>query len=269
MVPRAMINQRRRVLCSIAGMVSGIWNRSSALTMPESRGVTAALVNIPPWTSVDAPAAGRGIMVELVDELSRVSGIPIEIHKVPYAREVMMIEKGSAVLTIALRTAVIDRIATPLAKLGTEEVVVVGLAGSRISSIADLRGKLVAQLRYSDYLTEIIADPLIRKYDTTSYQQSVKMLLEKRVDAVIGLRTSLMYAVHQEPNAISKLSALLPLRTSEFGIFVSREFHDQGTIESLGVAAQAIANRRLFDRLRDQYSAQVYWPRAKLTGTVR
>jgi ABC-type amino acid transport substrate-binding protein len=239
----------------LTALACGLWPRGPAAA-PAVGKITAALVNIPPWTSLDAPAVGKGIMVELFDELSQLSGIPIDIIKVPYAREVMMIEKGTAVLTIALRTAVIDRIATPLTKLGTEEVVVASMAGSGIASISDLRGKLVAQLRYSDYLSEVIADPLIHKYDTTSYQQSVRMLLEKRVDAVIGLHTSLLYAIRQQPQALGRLGAIVPLRTSEFGIFSSRTFHDVETIGRLEAAAHSITQRRVFDRLRGEYQAR-------------
>lgn len=243
---------RRSALGALAALACAAApnGRTAAAAAPD--GIVAALIDTAPWTSMEAPSSAKGIMVELVEELASLSGVPINIIRVPYAREVLMIEKGSAVLTVALRTTLMERIAVPLVKIGTEDIIIASLAGTGLRSVADLRGKRVAQLRYADF-PELAADPLIGKYDTNNYAQSVNMLLEGRVDAAIGLHTSLLHALRRNPRAISRLAPLLTLRSAEFSIFISRAYRDAATIERLRTAAKSMVERRVFERLRDIY----------------
>lgn len=210
----------------------------------------AAIVNIPPW-SFEAQGRPRGIMAELVQELASTSGIDIAIARVPYARQMAMIKHGTAVLTVGIYTRQMDSIAFPLRHIGTEDAAVVGRLGAGIKSAADLRGKLVAQLRYSAYLAEII-DPQIRTHAIANFDQGLRMLLEGRVDAVIGLRTALLYAIRHIPRAELQLDQPARLQTIELGIFMSRQFHDAGITARLQAAAAKLAEQRVFERLRDQ-----------------
>jgi ABC-type amino acid transport substrate-binding protein len=165
----------------------------------------------------------------------------------------MMIEKGIAVITVGVRTEKIDQLTVPLARLGTEDVIIISLIGSNISSINDLPGKLIAQVRDAEYLSASISDPKIKKYDTNGYEQSVNMLLEKRVDAVIGLRTSLAYAIRQNPKAKSRLSPPFTLTSREFCILISRNFKDQQALRYLQEGSRKLMQAKFFDYIRNEY----------------
>jgi len=166
-----------------------------------------------------------------------------------------MLETGTASLAIALKTEVMDRIALPLASLGPEDVLLIGAPGAQIKSVSDLHGKVVAQLRYSDYYPEIIADTQIQKYSTTNYEVSLKMLLSGRVDAVVGLRTGLSFAMHRLGFRQEQLGSALILRTGEPWVYLSKKFTDKPTIELLEQSAQHIAGSGFFDEVRMKYGA--------------
>lgn len=245
----------RRIV--LAGLIAAFCNHHAISQVIEPRKfpepIIAALVNISPWTYADPRSDFKGIETEIISELSRLSGLTIDIKRVPYARELMMLERGTATLTVGVRTENIDRLTFPLATLGTEEVIIVSLVGAKINSMADLPGKLVAQVRDADYLTASIADPRIKKYDTNGYEQSVNMLLEKRVDAVIGLRTSLSYAIRQNPKTRSQMSPAFTLNTREFCILVSRNFRDQRILDLLRNSAQTLMKEKHLERIREEY----------------
>jgi ABC-type amino acid transport substrate-binding protein len=228
--------------------------RSQVVDLQKStNSITAALVNISPWTYPDPRSDFNGIETEIIKELSRLSGVSIDIKKVPYARELMMLEKGSAVLTVGVRSERIDQLTFPLAKLGIEDVIIISLAGSNIHSAEDLPGKLVAQVRDAEYLAASISDPKIRKYDTNGYDQSVNMLLEKRVDAVIGLRTSLLYAVRQNSKASQRISPIITLTAKEFCILISRSFRDDEALHRLQEGAKTLMQKKFFEHIRNEY----------------
>jgi hypothetical protein len=247
---------RRYFLKILGAMSSAAWAESMPLPVAAPRSITAVLVNIPPWTHIDAHQQLSGIMVEIITELQKRSNVTIGIRIFPYPRELLMLEKTSAVLTIAFHTEKVAQLAQKLAKLDSEDVIVVSHKGMYINSITDLRGKVVAQIRNADYLTRTIAEPSIRKYDTNGYQQSVKMLLENRVDAIVGLRTSLSYAIAQNSDAVSRLSPPLRIASGELCLFLSRNFTDQNIIHRLEVAAKSLVSENLIRDLRKKYSSR-------------
>lgn len=243
---------RRSFLALLYGLSVPAWAGPDS-PPPQPTHVTAALVNIAPWTITSAQQAPSGIMTELIAELARLSGAAIDISIVPYARELLMLEHEPSAMTLAYRTPRVDGIARLLVKLDMEDVIVVAPKSTQFRSLEDLRGKVVAQVRNADYLALTISDPLIRKYDTNGYEQSVKMLLESRVDAIIGLRTSLSYAIAQNPDAVSRFSTPLKVASGEFCLYISRNFADQELIRRLEAAAQHIASSKLVERLRSKY----------------
>jgi ABC-type amino acid transport substrate-binding protein len=245
---------RRLILALIVAIACNCKAANEVVELKKSSSpLTAALVNISPWTYPNSRANFNGIETEIINELSRLSGVAIEIKVVPYARELLMLEKGAAVLTVGVRTDKIDQLTMPLAKLGTEDVIIVSLLGSNILSVDDLPGKLIAQVRDAEYLSASISDPRIRKYDTNGYEQSVNMLLEKRVDAVIGLRTSLSYAIRQNPKAESRISPAFKLTSREFCILVSRNFRDPEMLRQLQDGAKKLVQKNFFEHVRNEY----------------
>jgi ABC-type amino acid transport substrate-binding protein len=243
---------RRSFLALLYGLSIPAWAGADS-PPPQSMHVTAALVNIAPWTITSPRQAPSGIMTEAIAELAKLSGAAIEVSIVPYARELLMLEHEPSALTLAYRTPRVDGIARLLVKLDMEDVIVVTPKSAQFHSLEDLRGKVVAQVRNADYLALTISDPLIRKYDTNGYEQSVKMLLEHRVDAIIGLRTSLSYAIAQNPDAVARFAPALKVASGEFCLYISHNFADQDLIRRLEAAAQHIARSKLIERLRSKY----------------
>jgi len=238
---------RRQLLSALALLASGAW------AVPPPPRLIAVLVNVPPWTFAEEGAAFRGIMSEVIFELGRLSGLPVEVELLPFARLLVLIESGRAALTMAVRTPVLERVATPLARLGAEDIIIVTLKGLPVQSMQDLRGKQVAQLRYIDYLADSDADPSTTKYEINTYEQGVKMLLEGRFDAVIGLRTSLTYALARNPAAAGRIAPIYTVRSKELCVYLSRAFADQEALQRLQAGARQLVDLRVIERVRRDF----------------
>jgi ABC-type amino acid transport substrate-binding protein len=258
-IPMRKISGPRRLMLALMVAMACDCKATNAVVevKKSSNPLTAALVNISPWTYPNSRAGFNGIETEIIKELSRLSGLEIDIKVVPYARELLMLEKGAAVLTVGVRTDKIDHLTMPLAKLGTEDVIIVSLVGSNISSVEDLPGKLIAQVRDAEYLSASISDPRIRKYDTNGYEQGINMLLERRVDAVIGLRTSLSHAIRQNTKTGLRISPGFTLTSREFCILMSRSFKDQEALRHLHDGAQKLMQNKFLERVRNEYKKSI------------
>jgi ABC-type amino acid transport substrate-binding protein len=208
---------------------------------------------VPPWTFAEEPASFRGIMSEVIFELGRLSGLPVSVELMPFARLLVLIESGRAALTVAIRTPLLEKVAMPLARLGTEDIVIATLKGLPVQSMQDLRGKQVAQLRYIDYLADSDPDPSTTKYEINSYEQGVKMLLEGRFDAVIGLRTSLTYALGQNPAAAGRIAPIYTVRSKELCVWLSRAFRDREAMQRLQAGAKQLVDQRVIERVRRDF----------------
>jgi len=192
-------------------------------------------------------------VVDLFSKVAEASGITFSTLRVPYAREVLMLENGTIDLAVALKTQVMERIAAPLVTLGPEEVILVSRPTARISSVSDLHGKVVAILRYSDYYPDIIEDPQVKKYPIISYELGLKMLLGARVDAVIGLRTSLSHAMGRLNLSQDQLGKIMVLRGGEVCVYLSRKFTDPTAIDRLTRSTQQVIRNDFYELARVHY----------------
>jgi polar amino acid transport system substrate-binding protein len=237
--------RRRTALLALGALALGARARGA-------EALTAAVIDLPPWTQRCASGRVGGVMSALFGQLAQFSGVAITVEPLPFARALVLLEQGRATLTVALRTDDMERIALPLATIATEDVIVVGKVGAPWRARADLRGKVVAVLRGAAYPAEVVMDTRVTRYEVVSYAQGVSMLEAGRVDAVLGVRTSLLYALRQHGAAAARFGELFTALTSDFCVFVSRRYHDEAVIARLRTGARQLAERGAFDALRAQ-----------------
>ncbi|MBV7534181.1 transporter substrate-binding domain-containing protein [Duganella sp. sic0402] len=151
------------------------------------------VVDLMPWAGRNADGQLEGVSVDLASQLSSLSGLPLVIDAVPYARAIAMLRGDGADLMLAIAASPAHT-QPPLATLGTEDVIVVGRRGTHFSSADQLCGHRVALLRRASFADSLHA--CIARYETNSYEQGLRMLHQGRLDGVAGVRTSMDYAIH-------------------------------------------------------------------------
>jgi ABC-type amino acid transport substrate-binding protein len=125
------------------------------------------------------------------------------------------------------------REAALVAHVASNEVLVLGRAGLHLESLRDLHGKTVAQIRSTDYGPAFMGDSAIKHYETSNQLQSMKMLQEQRVDALIGTRIAVFHAMRELGLRRDQLSASLRVQDTEISLFLARRRYEPALAEQL------------------------------------
>lgn len=142
-------------------------------------------IGIPPYGIQNAQNPG-GIYYDMANLLAEEAGYQAINYFYPYARIVSELKSGETDLTIMFKYKELEGHVVYIAPLPALQTVVVGLEGSGIASIEDLRGKTLAYLRGAKFSDVIDEDSNIRKHATRDFVQGAQMLAFGRVDAIIG-----------------------------------------------------------------------------------
>lgn len=213
----------------------------AAGVMAAPSGLRAVSLTVPLF-GMAGPSGPNGIFVDVIGELSRVSGVPIANALVPKVRGQALLKAGEADLMIGFDNAELQASTRRVALVASFDVGIVARSGLHLRTLSDLRGKTVGQLRSADYFAPLEQDSTILKYSTNTMAQMVKMLALGRVDAVIGVRESLYYAFQEEGIAPERIGDFLPLTSRESWLHYANSSYDAATADKL-----ASAMRRMRD----------------------
>jgi ABC-type amino acid transport substrate-binding protein len=253
--------RRRLVLAAAAaGARLPAWAQSSApasatatATARPPRRLRLVALGVAPFGMVAADGSASGLFVELARMLAEQSQLAIDSVVVPYPRALAMISSGEADLLISIANSRLESVVRPLASVFKGDIVAVGRAGTRINSLADLRGKVVGHIRGAEYVAAFSADAAIRKHETSTIEQTVRMLLEGRYDAAIGFRDSMLYALRELGQPREKLGPMLELGQREVFLFMSQRSSHQDAAPALARAVDALREKGGIKALRERY----------------
>lgn len=176
--------------------------------------VTLAL---PPYGYVDK-GKSMGIAYEWGNAIVREAGFEPRNMLVQLTRGVLEMETGGTDLIIMLPNPAMDKVAVSIGTVAPTENVVIGRAGSVLRSLKDVKGKVLARVRGAKYPKKAELEDGIIVHGTESYEQSLKLLMAKRVDFVVGPRLGLHHTARLmrlparslgDPLVISSVPSLL------------------------------------------------------------
>lgn len=218
-----------------------------ALLLGEPCGASAAaprckiaLIELMPWAMTGLDGRQSGIFVEASRRLAQLSGIAIEMVLLPYPRALSMLQSGRVDLMFALETERLNDSACRLAPIITEDVVMVGRPGLYLKSMSDLYGKTVGHLRFADYDAQFVAATGIVKYETNSYSQSLQMMRMARLDAMIAVRTALLFTLRSLDMGPETLGGTLLLRRAPISLYASKHWTDGAALPCLKKACDTL-----------------------------
>jgi len=216
-------------------------------------------MQVEPFGVIEKSGRLSGIYVDLSTMLARESGVVIDDSVVPYPRAMAMMASGDADLIMSITNSKLAAVARPLALLYTSDVVLMGRGGASFASLADAHGRTVAYIRGAEHSLEFNADGAIAKHEIINFRQGVKMLLEGRVDGVIGLRQSLLYVLRELGLPRKALGRALVLGQREAWLYMSRKAPSQEAAPLLARTANAMRERGAVKAVMDGYFGSL-WP---------
>ncbi|MBI9078575.1 MAG: transporter substrate-binding domain-containing protein [Pseudodesulfovibrio sp.] len=212
-------------------------------------------VSLPPYGYTDK-GKDTGLSYELCNLIAHQAGFESENRIVPLSRAMEDIATNKADMILMLTNPKISTCATHLGQLLDVETIILGRADSRYRSLKDVRGKTVATVRDAKYDARISKENGFILYPTTNYSQSLKMLLAKRVDAIIGPKLGLYYTARMNNYPRQAFGDPLILSTTKASIFISDKTTDNVS-KRISAAMTKIRNNGSAHRLMEEYASQL------------
>ena len=204
-----------------------------------------------PYT-IEQHGKTEGVLFELGNALSLEAGLTPLNQPLRLARAVEEISSGRADMVIMLPTREIEEVARNLGPLLIVESVALGSKGVVFDSIDNLRGKKVASLRAAVYDKRISEENGIKIYPTKDYVHGLKLLLAKRVDAVVGPRVGLEYAIKSNGLDRERFGEPLVLGANPVCVFLSKGIGWK-TVEQLRAALGRLKGSGAVARIVTRY----------------
>ena len=187
----------------------------------EGESIEIRTIAIPPY-GIQGEDAPGGIYYDIANLIAANAGFESNNYFYPYARIISELKSGQTDMTIMFKYEALEAHVAYIAPLPTLKTVVVGLAGSDIRAIEDLKGKTLAYLRGAKFSDAIDNDPEIGKQYTRDFVQGAQMLVFGRVDAIVGPLDPILSAIAQtegtqiaidEPLVVSERTPWLQVST--------------------------------------------------------
>ncbi|HSC82615.1 MAG TPA: transporter substrate-binding domain-containing protein [Pseudomonas sp.] len=184
--------------------------------------------NWPPFRMSDASGKLHGLDIDLLDELSRRTGLRFEIQVVPWARALAAVRHGQAQMITGLartaeRETYIDYL-QPSYYACSPRFYGPPQQARAISAYSQLRGPRIGYVLESAYFPAFDADSALTKVGVKNEQQLLEMQLHGRVDLLVGTDCQLDYQL-RDPQLARQLVKLAyrPEATTQLFIGFSRQ----------------------------------------------
>lgn len=210
-------------------------------------------IGIPPYGIQDESGPG-GIYYDIANLIAIEAGLESNNYIYPYARIVNELKSGQTDLTIMIKYEELEAHVVYIAPLPPLQTVVVGLRGSDISSIEDLKGKTLAYLRGAQFSDVIDNDQEINKQDTRDFVQGAEMLVFGRVDGIVGPLDPILRALAEVENGAYVLDEPLVVSERTPWLQMSKKSLGQLDPEHLKVIFLDIVERGELERTVRQYT---------------
>lgn len=213
-----------------------------------------ATINLAPFGFIDSNGISRGIFYDLANRIAEEASISVQNNVLPYARVLHELERGSADITILLPNERIKEIAFVLEPVMTLENVVIGLHGIRYQHYEDLWGKTLGSIREAIYDETVSDNERIQIFYTNSYQQSIRMLLAKRFDGIIGVKRSINFELSNLGHPPDVLGTPMHLNKREAWVHISKASRlSKKTLERVRGAVKKLVNTGHIEQVLTRY----------------
>jgi len=197
----------------------------------------------------------EGIYYDLANQLAAEAGYPARNFVVPYARIIFELKSGQTDMSILFKYPELEDHVIYIAPLTPLKTVVISLKGTDIESIASLRGKTLGYLRGAKFSDAIDHDERIKKLETGDFLQAVKMLMYKRVDAIIGPMDPIISAAIELGKDRRLFGNPLTVAERTPWVQISKKSLERISVERLTAAFNSLDKRGTVEQIRHHYLA--------------
>ncbi len=202
-----------------------------------------------PWGFLNEEGTPDGILTEIGNRILAEAGLSHENVLLPYVRAVKYVEIGEADLILVFSNETLEQKAVNVAPVFSLTTGIIGLAGIRYASLQDLHGKTVVYMRGGEYDEAFRNDSKITKDAVTDYEEEVKMLLNRRVDAAIGVLENFYMVARKLGYPQEQFGEPLVLNTRVVYLFLATKRANTDVIRTLKSAVETLKTQKTFETI--------------------
>ena len=177
----------------------------------------------------------------------------MELVSYPYARILHNLKSATLDLALIFKNSSISNDIDYIGPVSYSKIVVASQNNISVKSYADLKNlKNIAVIRNAEFNSDFDNDKSLHKVSVDSYQQAIRMLKHKRVDAVIGSLVGIDYALQQQNMSKNILQNALYISKKEWGLHISKSSQFQSLLPALKKAVQQTYQEDLIYQLYQQ-----------------
>ena len=194
-----------------------------------------------------------GLNYELANAIAKEAGYTPDNSIVPLVRATHYIKAGKMDVVIMFPTPFIATHADNLGLVLPMETVVLSRTDTTIKALKDLTGKTIATVRDAKYDDRISKMKGIHLYPTRNYTQSLKLLLSRRVDAVIGPILGLSYTARKNNFPRQVFGTPFILSTAQGNLFLSKKSSSADKKQRLSNALKRLRENGTMQKILSKY----------------
>lgn len=215
----------------------------------------------PPFRMEDSHGNLTGLDIDVLNEISRRSGLQFDIQRAPWARGLADLQQGRADLMIGLaktpeREQYIHYLPTAYYACSPRFYTAAAEA-EQIASYADLHDRVIGYVHESVYFQPFDSDKTLLKRGVNNEQQLLQMLLRGRLGAVIGTDCQVDFELLQPQYAgVIAKARFNPQTDTELYIGFSRQRALSEEQALIAKALQRMLAEGWIKRMAQHYQAQ-------------
>jgi ABC-type amino acid transport substrate-binding protein len=225
----------------------------SGTSFADSEELSIATIQVAPFGFFTEDEKSTGLLYDMANLIAEAAGFSYVNRIVPFARMIAELESGESDFSIFFLSKKNEKAALQVAPLFPIENVILGLKGTTIKSLEELHGKTVAIVRGARYDDAFDADTAIIKYETKDYHHSVRMVIHKRLEAMIGPKIGLLFTAKQMGSSADSFGEPLVLNTKDAWLQFSRKKADKKKMDRLKAASEQLLKDNTISGLIDKY----------------
>ncbi len=245
------LNSLKRIL--LMPLICFVWG--AFLTPVQAQRLKVYTINLPPWGYVER-GTPQGLLLEVMEAVSKEAGLWINNEVRPLPRVLEHMASGRVDCSMLLRFDEFEDKYIPVVRVFPDiRSAVVVRSGQSVGSFEDLSGKTVAVPRGSPFEIRLGAYPQAKPFVTTHYLQSMQLLKEGSVDAVIGTLDSLYFSADKLAWDRNELATPFVFDSRDGWLWCSKQSAKvtPELIEKLKVAVETIYQNGEIHKIRNKY----------------
>ena len=214
-------------------------------------------LDIFPFGYVDSNGAPTGLIYDISNQIAKTAGYKYQNILIPYPRLIKDLKSGAADFSIRYTNDELKTISFPRDEIIGFQTIIVGLKDTRFTKLEDLHGKTVGTIRTAHFDDQFSSNQKIKKIDFIDYDHSIKMLMKKRLDAVIGSEIGLNLAFIKNNVPANALGEPLRLQKKFFIIHYSKKTYSEKVAKDLTKAINKLKASGEFEKIVKLYRDKI------------